>query len=194
MKRGTYLLLSLVLIFSVAVFINGCSENSVSNPNEPVESIGIHVDDIQWIPVKTEVLEKLKALAKTGMTGKMITPDVGGIVGGNMTFENKVELPPYAVEENTFVTVEVLCIEDKKQTSAGVEFLPSMTFEKDVEVTLSWAFLDLEDGEEFKFNIYFSEDGGYVWFPLDKDKVVIDYDEKTVTFKTDHFTRYGWGI
>jgi len=194
MKRETCLLLSLVLIFSVAVFINGCSENSISSPNEPVESIGIHVDDIQWIPVKTEVMEKLKALAKTGMTGKMIQPDGGGIVGGNITLENKVIIPPYAVEEKTFVTVEVLCIEDKKQTSAGVEFLPPMDFEKDVTITLSWAFLDLEDSEEFEFNIYFSEDDGYVWFPLEKTKLVIDYDEKTVTFKSDHFSRYGWGI
>ncbi|MCK4640116.1 MAG: hypothetical protein KAU06_02160 [Candidatus Marinimicrobia bacterium] len=194
MKRGTYLLLSLVLIFSVAVFINGCSENSVSNPNEPVESIGIHVDDIQWIPVKTEVLEKLKSLSKTGMTGKMITPEDGGIVGGNITLDNTVEIPRRAVEEKTFVTVEVLCIEDKKQTSAGVEFLPSMEFEKDVTITLSWAFLDLEDDEELEFNIYFSEDEGYVWFPLEKTEMVIDYDEKTVKFKTDHFTRYGWGI
>jgi len=194
MKRETCLLLSLVLIFSVAVFINGCSENSISSPNEPVESIGIHVDDIQWIPVKTEVMEKLKALAKTGMTGKMIQPDVGGIVGGNITLENKVEIPPRAIKEKVFVTVEVLCIEDKKQTSAGVEFLPPMDFEKDVTITLSWAFLDLEDGEEPEFNIYFSEDGGYVWFPLEKTKMVIDYDEKTVTFKTDHFTRYGWGF
>lgn len=194
MKQRTHFLLSLVLIFSVAIFINGCSENSVSNPNEPVESIGIHVDDIQWIPAKPEVMEKLNALSKTGMTGKMIQPEIGGIVGGNITLENKVIIPPYAVKEKVFVTVEVLCIEDKKQTSAGVEFLPSMTFEKDVTITLSWAFLDLEDDEEFEFNIYFSDDGGYVWFPLEKTKLVIDYDEKTVTFNTDHFTRYGWGI
>ncbi|MCK4715424.1 MAG: hypothetical protein KAT54_01325, partial [Candidatus Marinimicrobia bacterium] len=73
-------------------------------------------------------------------------------------------------------------------------FLPSMTFEKDVKITLSWAFLDLDDDEEFEFNIYFSDDGGYVWFPLEKTKLVIDYDKKTVTFKTDHFSRYGWGF
>jgi hypothetical protein len=153
------------------------------------------VDDIQWIPVKTEVLEKLNALSKTGITGKMITPESGGIVGGNITFENKVMIPPYAVIEQTFVTVEVLCIEGKQQTGIGVEFLPSMTFEKHVDITLSWAFLDLEDGEEFEFNIYFSEDGGYVWFPLETEtEIVIDYDEKTVTFTTNHFTRYGWGI
>ena len=194
MKQRTHLLLSLVLIFSVAIFINGCSENSVSNPNEPVESIGIHVDDIRWIPVKTEVLEKLNALSKIGTAGKMITPQNGGVVGGHITLDNKVEIPPYAVKEKTYVTVKVLCIEGKQQTGVGVEFLPSMTFEKDVEVTLSWAFLDLEDGEEFKFNIYFSDDGGYVWFPLDKTKLFIDYDKKTVTFKTKHFTRYGWGI
>ena len=193
MKQRTHLLLGLVLIFSVAIFINGCSENSVSNPNEPVESIGIHVDDIQWIPAKPEIMEKLKSFSKIGMTGKMITPKNGGIVGGHMTLDNKVEIPPYAIKEKTYVTVEVCYIDDKLQTGAGVEFLPSMTFEKDVTITLSWAFLDLGDGEEFEFNIYFSDDGGYVWFPLETE-MIIDYDEKTVTFNTDHFTRYGWGI
>lgn len=194
MKQRTLLLISLVLVFSVAIFINGCSENSVSNPNEPVESIGIHVDDIQWIPVKSEVMEKLKALAKTGMTGKMITPESGGIVGGNMTLDNKVEIPPYAIDEKTYFTVEVLCFEGKEQTATGVEFLPSMTFEKDVTVTLSWAFLDLdEDDEDLEFNIYYSLDGGELWFPLDSE-TVINYEDETVTFQTDHFTRYGWGI
>jgi len=193
MKRRTGLLFSLVLIFSVAIFINGCSENSVSNPSEPIESIGFHVDDIQWIPAKPEVMDKLNALSKTGMTGKMITPKDGGVVGGNITLDNKVKISPYAVEENTFVTVEVLCVEGKTQSGMGVEFLPSMMFEKDVEVTLSWAFLDLEDGEEFEYNIYFSEDGGYIWFPLETE-MIVDYDKKTVTFKTDHFSRYGWGI
>ena len=194
MKRRTGLLFSLVLSFSVAIFINGCSENSLSNPSEPVESIGIHADDIQWIPAKPEVMEKLNALSKTGMTGKMITPKDGGVVGGHMTLDNKVEIPSYAVKEKTYVTVEVLYIDDKLQTGTGVEFLPSMTFEKDVKITLSWAFLDLDDDEEFEFNIYFSDDGGYVWFPLEKTKLVIDYDKKTVTFKTDHFSRYGWGF
>jgi hypothetical protein len=193
MKRRTGLLFSLVLIFSVAIFINGCSENSLSNPNEPVESIGIHADDIQWIPAKPEVMEKLNALAKIGKTGKMIIPENGGIVGGHMTLDNKVEIPPDAVKEKIYVTVEVLCIEGKQQTGMGVEFLPSMYFEKDVEVTLSWAFLDLGDSEEFEFNIYFSDDGGYVWFLLETE-MIIDYDKKTVTFKTDHFSRYGWGF
>ena len=155
MKQRIYFLLSLVLIFSVAIFINGCSENSVSGPGDPALSVGIHVDDIQWIPMKTEVLEKLTALSKIGKTGKMITPKSGGVVGGKMTLGNKVEIPPYAIEGKTYVSVEVLGIDDKLQTGSGVEFLPSMDFKKDVSITLSWAVLDLKDGEEFEFNIYF---------------------------------------
>ena len=123
----------------------------------------------------------------------MITPESGGIVGGNMTLNNTVEIPPYAIEEKTYVSVEVLCIDDKLQTGAGVEFLPGMEFEKVVSITLSWAFLDLEDGEEFEFNIYFSDDGGTFWHSVDSG-LMIDYDAKTVTFNIDHFTRFGWGI
>ncbi|MCG2715059.1 MAG: hypothetical protein L6422_02020, partial [Candidatus Marinimicrobia bacterium] len=108
--------------------------------------------------------------------------------------DNLVHIPPYAIDEKEYVTVEVLCIEDKLQTGAGVEFLPGITFNKYVDLTLSWAFLDLEDGEEVEFKIYFSEDGGSVWFLLAEADMVIDYDEKTVSFQTDHFTRYAWGI
>ncbi len=190
MKRRTGLLLSLVLIFSVAIFINGCSENSVSSPNEPVESIGINVDDIQWVSAKPEFVSKLKSLKKSVIDGKLISVTEGGTVGGENTYNNSVVFPPGAVNEDTYVTVEV---KYNKNGVVWVEFLPSGSFNEFVDMTLSWEYLDIDEPSIADLNIYFSHDDGEYWFLLDSEPV-INYVNKTVTFKTNHFTRYGWGI
>ncbi|MBC8491818.1 MAG: hypothetical protein H8D42_04590 [Candidatus Marinimicrobia bacterium] len=190
MKWKTHLLFSLVLIFSVLIFINGCSENSVSNPSEPVESIGIHMDDIQWVSAKPEFVSQLKALKKSVIDGKLISVAEGGTVGGENTYNNSVVFPPGAFNEDTYVTVEV---EYNKNGIVWVEFLPSGSFNEFVEATLSWEHLDIDELLIADLNIYFSQDDGEYWFNLDSEPV-INYENKTVTYKTNHFTRYGWGI
>ena len=190
MKVRTNLLICILLIFVVAVFINGCSENSVSNPGEPAQSVGIHVDDIQWVSAKPEFTSKITALKKFVSDGKLITAADGGVVGGVSTLNNMVEFPANAVSEDTYVTVEV---KYNKNGIFYVEFLPSGTFNEFVDVTLSWDYLDIDAPSIEALNIYFSQDDGAYWFLLDSG-ATIDYDAKTVTFKIDHFTRFGWGI
>lgn len=190
MKTRKHLLISLLLIFAVAIFINGCSENSVSNPGDPAQSVGIYVDDIQWVAAKPEFVSKLTSLKKSVIDGKMITPAAGGRVGGKSTYNNAVEFPPNAVKENTYVTVEVECNDDG---IVWVEFLPSGSFEELVEITLSWEHLDIDTPSIADLNIYFSQDNGNYWFLVDSG-TMIDYEAKTITFKIDHFTRFGWGI
>lgn len=180
-----------LLVFAAAFLVTGCSENSISSPGDPVQAVGIHVDDIQWIPAKSEFAEKFTALRKFVVDGKLITASEGGVVGGPQTYNNSVNFPPNAVDEDTYVTVEV------KQSGPRlfyVEFLPSGNFNEMVEVTLSWAHLDL-DAEHLieSLKIYYSQDNGKYWFPADSE-ILIDPDLKTATFKIDHFTRFGWGI
>jgi len=190
MKVRTHLLFSLLLIFAVAIFVNGCSENSISNPGEPAQSVGIHVDDIQWVSATPEFTSKMTALKKFVIDGKLITVADGGVVGGENTFNNSVVFPANAVGEDTYVTVEV---KYNKHGIFYVEFLPGGTFNEFVEATLSWEHLDIDKPTIEELNIYFSQDGGKYWFPVDSE-VMIDYDLKTATFKTSHFSRYGWGF
>jgi len=189
MKARTSLLISILLIFVVAVFINGCSENSISNPGDPAKSVGIYVDDIQWVSAKPEFINKIMTLKKP-VAGQLITVAGGGVVGGENTFNNSVVFPANAVSEDTYVTVEV------KYNSSGViyvEFLPSGSFNEFVEVTLSWAYLNVDAVTIDDLNVYFSQDDGTYWFCLDSEASLYD-EAKTVTFKIDHFTRFGWGI
>ncbi|MBU1875103.1 hypothetical protein KJ688_15450 [bacterium] len=190
MKARTHLLIGLLLIFAVAVFINGCSENSVSNPGDPAQSVGIHVDDIQWVSATPEFTSKMTALKKFVVDGKLITTASGGVVGGASTLNNMVEFPANAVSEDTYVTVEV---KYNKNGIFYVEFLPSGTFNEFVNVTLSWDYLDIDAPSIEELNIYFSQDGGKYWFPIDTE-LFVNYELKTVAFKIDHFTRFGWGI
>jgi len=190
MKTRTNLLICVLLVFAVAVFINSCSENSVSNPDDPSLSVGVHVDDIQWVSAKPEFTSKMTALKKFVVDGQLITAADGGVVGGANTLNNMVEFPANAVSEDTYITVEV---KYNKNGIFYVEFLPSGTFNEFVDVTLSWDYLDIDASSVEDLTIYFSQDGGKYWFPIDTE-LVVNYENKTVTFKIDHFTRFGWGI
>lgn len=191
MKKKNQVAVIGLLVFAAALLIVGCSENSVSNPGDAAQASGIHVDDIQWIEAKPEFAEKFTALQKFVVDGKLITASEGGVVGGPQTFNNSVNFPPNAVSEDTYVTVQV---KQNRQKLFYVEFLPSGNFNELVEVTLSWAHLDLEDENVIEnLTVYYNQDNGNFWFPVDSE-ILIDYDHKTATFKIDHFTRYGWGI
>ena len=193
--RKKVLTVSTVALVTLSFFLAGCAEDSFMGP-DPAQSKAIPADQIQWIGWSAEVQPEMEGIGKIGFAGKMITPQSGGIVGGNMTLENCVEIPAGAVDDNTFVTVEVLCLEGHEQCGAGVEFLPSGSFNKPVTITLSWEYLEiLTDEDAAGFKIYFSEDADdAVWYELDPSFIVIDYENKLVIFQADHFTRYQWGL
>ena len=190
--RKYFLIILFPLALGLLLFI-GCSKESVTGPGNQEANLsitqGIPADQINWISWKPEVKEQIDALAKSGFTGKMITQS-GGTVGGNMTFGNKVEIPAGAVPSNTYITVEVLCVEDDEQCGNGIEFLPSMQFLSDITITLSWAYLDIDDisGSD----IYFSENSGSTWFLT--ENIEFDYQNETISFYIDHFTRFAWGF
>jgi len=190
MRKKINLAISLLLIFIVAIGINSCSENAISNPNEPAESVGITFDDIQWVQAQPEFLEKFNTLNKKVVDGALITAAEGGTVGGYKTYHNSVSIPAGAVTEDTYVTVEV-----KSQSRKGiiyVEFLPSGSFNVPVEVTMSWAALNIDKDDVENLSIYYSQDGD-AWFLIDSN-LVVNWRDRTCTFEVDHFTRFGWGF
>ncbi|MCK4689894.1 MAG: hypothetical protein KAT41_06335 [Candidatus Marinimicrobia bacterium] len=191
-KRIT--LVGLFVLTIVIVVLTSCSTDPLTAPKDQSAGLsinqGIPADQINWISWKPEVKEQIDALAKSGLAGKMITHS-GGTVGGNITFGNTVEIPAGAVQSNTYITVEVLHV-DGNEYGAEVEFLPSMVFSSDVLVTLSWAYLDVENISDL--NVYYSEDGGETWFLVEDADIDIDYENKTLSVWVNHFTRYGWGL
>ena len=184
------------------IVLNTCSENTImGNPTldpEPALTQGIPASEMTFVSWNPEVRQKLTRLDKAGVQRRRVGEN-GGKVGGRKTFGNKVEIPEGAISEEMLdqgwrdrirITVRVNCVDSREQCGAGVDFLPGQKFEEDVKVTLSWEFLDWEEGEELDFLAYFSEDDGETWYEVAVAEV--DYDKKTLSLYVDHFTRFAW--
>jgi len=183
-------------VIAIALMVN-CGEETIMGPSPQLsQRQGIPTEQITWLKWKPEVTRDMMGLGKIGFAGKMIQPNNGGFIGGNQTLDNRVDIPAGALDDKTFITVEVLCLEGHEQTGAGVEFLPSGQFNKPVTITLSWEYLDIvTDRDALDFKVYYCENSdGDTWYELSPEYIDIDYTNKLVTFLTDHFTRYQWGL
>jgi len=167
----------------------------------PVVKEAIPAEEISWISWKPEALALLSARddddddgGSVGIQTKHIKANKKGKVGGGKTFHNKVKLPAHSLTEDMDITVAVLNVVDGQQAGAGVDFLPSQQFLRDVQVTLSWAYLDVPPGSDpgIDFTPYYSEDGGSTWYELTNYSV--DYQKQRIVIWVDHFTRFSWGI
>lgn len=194
MKRRNSKLLCLSVVLVTILLLIGCGENPLNSPPELSREEGISVDEINWVTYKPEFEKQLKSLAKLGFTGKMVTSEAGGVVGGDNTFGNRVIIPPNAVDQNTYITVDVICIENGVQCGAGVEFLPNGQFNQEVTIEMSYAFLNITEDQLEEIQFYFNHDeDGRLWYPVDRE-ITIDTEREVLSFKIDHFTRYGWGF
>mgnify|MGYP003987801289 CR=1 FL=1 len=194
---------AVVLTLSVSV-LYFCSANPLDPDTESDVSLtkGIPADQINWAgwnPEVTTALEEVQdndlARRSRGYESKRIHNHSGGHVGGRKTFGNRVDVPENAFEQHILnMSVRVLHLDRSGQTAAGVEFLPSRHYDADMQITLSWAFLDVEGDEWENLNLqpYYSEDLGSTWFPV--EGFTVDPDAKTIYFNIDHVTRYGWGL
>ncbi len=205
----------LVLVVSMVSFWN-CDNNAITSPEDnPAMSTlkqAVPAEEITWANWSPDVLASLKDADQTTLEkknknawgklknteSKLISREKGGKVGSNgQTCNNYVEIPQYAlIPAEETITVTVLEMADEKtQAAPGVDFLPNMEFDKNVIITLSWEFLDVDQNKPWNkldLVIYFSEDGGTSWFPVDKYSV--NNGQKTLSFEIDHFTRYAWGF
>ena len=210
MKAKNFLVLILPISFLILIFFSACSENSPLNPVNQSINNGIPAEEINWVSWKPEVSDNIsaklggpQALAKKGLgwEEKIIKREKGGKVGGRSTFGNKVEIPKKAFpERKRLIRVEIACMdEDGVPCGAEVDFLPNQTFDKDVKVTLSWKYLDF-DGDPEALLIYWCDTtasfgkGEEDEWVLVLGPYTINYDNQTITFQIDHFTRYAWGL
>jgi len=200
-------LMAVVLLFSVACDYAATTAPESAKASASVASETKSIADVKFRTWSPAVMEKLgpsaliKEIKDDGNTGfptrrggkgtdtKNVTAKKGGKVGGVKTFGNMVKVPPGAIDEKKQkITVKATCMDKKNPCSAEIEFLPSQTFLKDVEITLSYRALGYE-GDPYELEIYWLQEdgtGGIV------TKFTVDEEKGTVSFYVDHFTRYGW--
>ena len=175
----------------IVILFIGCNDTPFSTP-ESEAAQGLTSDPITWISWKKEVVDQIKSRKLLrGTTSKLIKADKGGKVGGGKTFRNEVYFPEGALEEDTWITVEVICVDGNKQCGASVDFQPTGKFRKDVKVTLSWEYINY-DGGELNLYVHYSVDGGDSWIKVENPE--INTKKETVTVYVDHFTRFAWGF
>ena len=194
---------NLIPIYSVMVIgifsLIGCGSDMLTAPGAENDDqtavsiqIGVPIDQLKLVPLKREYAEQLRQLTKHGYEEKLVTVNKGGTVGGKHTLKNKVKVPSNALEEDTWISVNVECIDDNDdQCGATVEFLPSMQFLLDVTVTLSYDILDF-DGDPATLKVMWYDETTGLWVEVEDPK--INKKQKTVSVQVDHFTRYSWSL
>ncbi len=195
MKKNNMIPIYTVIVIGIFSLI-GCGGDMLTAPgaeneNQTVvaQQKGIPTDQLNLVPLKPEFAEQLRVLGKKAYSLKQLQAHRGGTVGGEKTFGNKVEKPAAALDEDTWISVEVECFDSNRQCGSIVEFLPSMNFLADVTITLSFDVLDFDGDPDLLIVVWYEESTG-LW--LEVDDPIIDYENKTVSIEVDHFTRYGW--
>ena len=197
MNKKNMIPICTVIVIGVFSLI-GCGGDMLTAPgaeneNQTIvaEQIGIPTDQLNLVPLRPEIAEQLRVLGKKSFSQKQIQAHRGGTVGGEKTFGNKVNIPAGALDEDTWISVEVECFDSNRQCGSIVEFLPSMSFLVDVTITLSFDILDF-DGDPDLLRVIWYDDSTGLW--VEVDNVIINYEDKTVSILVSHFTRYAWAL
>jgi hypothetical protein len=178
MHTTTFFKLVFALLIVASVFIIGCSTND--NSVAPITQ----GEDIKTVPPGIFQSYPSNTLNKQLFDGGWVGPR-GGEVGGKKTLNNKVEIPAGALSEKTYITVQV------SSGSPGVDFGPSMKFQRPVEITLSYAGFGLTERQIQNLKIYWYNPSTGQWEKI-SDHPDIDRGDQTVSFETRHFSRYAW--
>lgn len=186
MKRFS---LILVVLFISTLLITGCQETT--SPVAPVNQSIVQVKQDKNTPpegvtfLRAITNPKLNSLNTVVTASATLDPSVGGTVGGSETFGNSVYIPPYTFNETTTFTITAA-----DEEFSWVEFGPSMEFNGNVIVTLDFSRFGLSLKEAKKLKIYYYNEEKGKW---EKVNGPFFYTETSVTFLTNHFSRYGWG-
>ena len=187
--RGLLLpLMAVALLFSVACDYAATTAPEAAKASAPITGEARSLADVNFLKWSAASWKQMTSLNASTVAGKTITVTAGGTVGGNKTFGNIVEIPAGAVDGNTKITVEVTCMDNQNPCAAEVEFLPSMTFNVDVKVTMNYGALGF-DGDPYLIEIYYIQEdgtGGEI------TTYTVDESNQTIVFYVNHFTRYGW--
>jgi len=205
-----------VLVSGLWLALTSCSENGLTAPGSVItgNSNGIATRDMHFVNWKPEVLRAIAAVKAQGIRApgqltkstdddgpgdgeysaiawRYIWKLEGGTVGGESTFNNKVEVPDHAYPElaRLFV-VAVTNADTVTNQGAAVDFLPSQQFQQTVRVTLGWDYLDFS-GDPAELVLYWQNEETGLWVEVPGSTV--DMDNGAVSGLINHFTSFAWG-
>ncbi len=176
------------MLLSVACDYAATTAPESAKTSALVTGAATSLEGLNFLKWSTASMEKLTELGKSNIAEKTITVSAGGSVGGQKTFGNTVEIPAGAIDSNTKISVQVTCMDGQNPCSAEVEFLPNISFNTDVKITLDYDALGF-DGDPYLIAIYFILEDGTGGEVVE---YTVNESEKTLVFYINHFIRYGW--
>ena len=196
MKLRKSILLSITPILLVAfIILSSCSDGNFLSPDFS-EEVGINECDINFLEWNSDAAVKINS-DLNGKFGKIhkdvqtIYSETGGVVGGDNTFGCRVYVPAGAFAEDSRIIKAKVTAENGN--IAGVDFLPSQTFDKDVTITLPFEYLNIDENSDLDNlkGFWFNEET-QLW--IEVPYASVDKEAKEVSIKINHFTRFGWGM
>ena len=180
-----------LLIAAASLFYFGCSDVSTNNVNQPVNS----GKQIIQLPAKAGMnVESVLSVSEkvNGSWGDILF--LNGSYkdnNGNKIYTIASLIVPGGAFKGT-KTLSMTC----DQTFAGLDFAPSMTFDKPLYLTLSFTGLDLKSMGITNSDIgfYYVDDGGNL-VPIQNSGIIVSLRTGTLTVigaQIDHFSRYAF--
>ncbi|MGA7720603.1 MAG: hypothetical protein WCA84_05430 [Ignavibacteriaceae bacterium] len=188
-----------LFLATACLFYFGCTDVATNSVNQPVNSSKQMIQ----LPAKSAPSSK-SGLTIESATGLSVSQNINGALGdilflsgnytdvsGNKIFAIATLLVPGGAF-NGSQTLTMAC----DNTYAGLDFSPSMTFNKSLYLTLSFSGLDLKSMGVTNSNVgfyYVDSNGNYT--PIQNSGVFVDLKAGILTVigaKIDHFSRYAF--
>ncbi len=188
-----------LFIAAISLFYFGCTDVATNSINQPVNSSKKMIQ----LPAKSAPSSK-SGLTIASATGLSVSQKINGAIGdilflsGNYTTlsGNKIfAIATLIIPSGAFngrQTLTMAC----DNTYAGLDFSPSMTFNKSLYLTLSFTGLDLKSMGVTNSNVgfYYVDDSGN-YTPIPNSGVFVDLKAGALTViaaQIDHFSRYAF--
>lgn len=190
MKSKVKLLIVISLSLCLTLLlVTGCSESNITNPEINAKT-GIPASEIQFVKWNAEVTANLQNLNKTIVSSKVFT-QAGGQLATEAMYGCQLVVPANAFDEDERLIQANVTVEN--EDVAGIEFLPSQQFTKNVSIILPFSAIKIEEGNDVtELRAFWFDEESQLWVEI--PAVNIDLENETATAEIDHFTRFGWGF
>jgi len=188
-----------LFIAAISLFYFGCTDVATNNLNQPVNT------QKQMIQLPAKSVSGAKSdLSIESASSLTVTDNINGAIGdilflngnytdinGNKIFASATLIVPGGAFDGS-QTITMAC----DNTYAGLDFSPSMIFNKSLYLTLSFSGIDLKKMGVKNSNVgFYYVDGSGNYTPIPNAGIIVDLKSGILTVigaEIDHFSRYAF--
>ena len=167
---------SVLLVASI-----GCSPGTPTDPSSTPQNVVVSPNFVRILSTSDKSVDQLHFVS--GLTSKMISAETGGVItNGRVT----LEFPPYALSEDTEITIEML-----NDGTLGADLGPhGIQFNRPVTMTMELQNTSAEGNADVVETFWWNSDEN--WY--EKMPKVDSGTSSTLSATLEHFSRYKAGV